>query len=253
VAATGSMSAPIGAILALSMLSAFALAAPPRVAAAQPAKPSFDCAKARTQDEITICSDARLAELDQAVAIGVKEIPAIYQEAARSIARQTLAARRSCGADKLCILDQQAAAITRLDDFGAQVPVPPWVGSYRLVLFRARVEPPANGLPGRVGQCTLTKIASISTRFGEELKPPTDKLPSSGSAVSYANKGFQVSYGFVGAIAASRIGDEVLLCLVLLPKNCPPGDDRGKVYAATNVRTKGSWVLPDATHLCGGA
>ena len=41
-------------------------------AMAQAANPSFDCAKARTQDEIVICNDSRLAELDQAIAIGLK-------------------------------------------------------------------------------------------------------------------------------------------------------------------------------------
>jgi hypothetical protein len=69
-----------------------------------------------------------------------------------------------------------------------------------------------------VGQCTITKIASISTRFGEELKPPTDELDSSGTAISYANTGYQVSYSYIAAIAQSHIGGEVLLCLVSIPK-----------------------------------
>ena len=74
----------------------------------------------------------------------------------------------------------------------------------------------------------------------------------SGSLVEYANQGAQVSYEYVPALYASRIGDEVLICLVSLPKDCPPGDERGKVYSGTNMRTKGSWIMPDSQHMCGG-
>ena len=85
------------------------------------------------------------------------------------------------------------------------------------------------------------------------MKPPASDTDSSGSAVTYANRGGQVSYSYIEAIAQSHIGDAVLLCLVSLPQNCPPGDDRGKVYSATNLRTNNSWTLPDAQHMCGGA
>jgi uncharacterized protein len=237
----------------LSAVLAALLASGGRAAVAQPPGPSFDCGRARMPDEIAICNDPRLAELDQAVAIGMGAVAPMYQPSARSIAKEALAARNSCGSNRLCILDQQVSAIERFAEFGSHVPVPPWVGSYRLVLFGARTEPRSTGLPHRVGQCSITKIASVSTRFGEELKRPTRTPDSAGSAVSYANKGYQVTYSFIEAIAASRIGDEALLCLVSVPKNCPPGDDRGRIYAATNLRTKGTWVLPDAQHMCGGA
>jgi uncharacterized protein len=220
---------------------------------AQSANPSFDCSKARTQDEYAICSDSRLAELDQAISIAHSQAEQKYKDEARSTARDTLTARHACGDDRLCILDQQVSAIINYSDLGSDVPVPPWAGTYRVDLFRARSEPPVKGLPNRVGQCTITKIASISTRFGEELKPPAQELGSSGSAISYADAGYQVSYNYIAAIADSHIGDEVLLCLVSLPKNCPPGDDRGRIYSATNLNTKGSWMLPDAQHGCGGA
>jgi hypothetical protein len=74
------------------------------------------------------------------------------------------------------------------------------------------------------------------------------------SEVSYANGGYRVSQpSFVPAIAESRGGDKVLLCLVSIPKNCPPEDDRGRLYSGTNLRTGGSWLLPDSIHMCGGA
>jgi hypothetical protein len=47
-------------------------------------------------------------------------------------------------------------------------------------------------------------------------------LDSSGSAVSFANEGYQVSYSYIPALADSHIGDEVLFCLSSIPKNCPP-------------------------------
>jgi uncharacterized protein len=225
------------------------------VARAQPANPSFDCRRARDLDERAICNDGRLAELDQAVAIAYGQAlkdPNLKQEA-RETAKQTLAARHSCGDNRICILGQQVKALDSYSGLGSRVPVPPWVGRYRLDLFEAGSEPPTKNLPGQAGKCTTTKIASISRRFGDELKPPSDELDSSGSTVSFANGGYQVSYSYISAIADSHIGDELLICLVSLPKDCPPGDDRGKFYSATNLRTKGSWLLPDAQHMCGGA
>jgi uncharacterized protein len=223
-------------------------------ARAEPGNPSFDCKKAREVDERAICNDSRLAELDQAVAIAYSQAlkDSKLKTEVHETAKESLAARHSCGDNRICILDQQVKAIDTYSDLGSNVPVPPWVGRYRVELFEADSEPPSKNLPGRIGQCTTTKIASIATRFGDELKPSTE-LDSSGSAVSYANGGYQVSYSYISALADSHIGDEVLLCLVSIPKNCPPGDDRGKFYSATNLRTKGSWLLPDAQHMCGGA
>jgi len=75
-------------------------------------------------------------------------------------------------------LDQQVDAISIYADLGSQVPIPPWAGT---------------------------------TRFGEELKQPPDELDSSGTAISYANTGYQISYSYVAPVAQSHIGDEVLL------------------------------------------
>jgi hypothetical protein len=37
------------------------------------------------------------------------------------------------------------------------------------------------------------------------------------------------------------------------PLPCPPGDDRGRVYKTTNLRTRETWTLPDSQYSCGGA
>jgi len=103
----------------------------------------------------------------------------------------------------------------------------------------------ADPLPRKVGQCSYTTIQSIGGRLEGD--------PSSGSAVTYANGGAQVSYEVVKAIVQARRGDRVKLCLFALPQDCPKGDDRGKVYRATDLRTGGQWELPDSQHSCGGA
>jgi hypothetical protein len=103
----------------------------------------------------------------------------------------------------------------------------------------------AQALPTRVGDCVNTAIKSVETR----LEGATD----SGSAVSCTNGGYQVGYDTVPAIEQSRRGDPARMCLVSIPKNCPKGDDRGKVYRTTNLRTHQSWSLADSEHMCGGA
>jgi hypothetical protein len=103
----------------------------------------------------------------------------------------------------------------------------------------------AGGLPIQVGQCTLTSVKSVGTRL--------EGTPGSGSAIEYADGGDQVSYDQVLGIDDSHAGDPIKLCLASLPQNCPAGDDRGKVYDATNLRTGETWSEADSEHSCGGA
>ena len=109
----------------------------------------------------------------------------------------------------------------------------------------------AANVPKRVGVCVETRIKSVGARLidGATGKP----MPGSGSAVSFANGGYQVSYETVAAIEQSHKGDPVRMCLVRIPKGCPKGDTRGRIYYTTNLRTHKSWRLPDAEHSCGGA
>jgi hypothetical protein len=103
----------------------------------------------------------------------------------------------------------------------------------------------AADLPKKVGDCVNTTIKSVGTRL--------DGVPDSGSAVSFANGGYQVGYDRVPAIEQSKRGDPVSMCLVSVPQNCPKGDDRGRTYRTTNQRTHQSWTLADSSHSCGGA
>jgi hypothetical protein len=125
------------------------------------------------------------------------------------------------------------------------------VGEMGLAVGLGCVSAIAAGLPTKVGQCTQTSISKI----GERLEDGTtgQPMPGSGSAVNFANRGYQVSYEEVPAIQHSRRGDRVRMCLVKLPEDCPKGDNRGRVYTTTNLRTHESWTLPDSEHSCGGA
>ena len=108
----------------------------------------------------------------------------------------------------------------------------------------------AHGLPTRVGACAITRIEEVGTRLVDGSNEP---VPDSGSAVSFTNGGYQVSYDTVPAIVHSRKGDPVRMCLVSIPRGCPKGDNRGREYKTTNLRTHKTWRLPDSQHMCGGA
>ena len=109
----------------------------------------------------------------------------------------------------------------------------------------------ADRLPKRLGQCSLTRVKKVETRLMDGVA----NLPilGSGSAVEFTNGGYQVSYQQEETVDKSRRGDLVRMCLVSIPKGCPPGDDRGRMYRTTNLRTRRSWTLPDSEHMCGGA
>ena len=96
----------------------------------------------------------------------------------------------------------------------------------------------------RPGQCVETHISEIGFRLG---------TPESGTFISYANDIYGVSYDSIRGIRRSRVGDPVWLCLTSIPRGCPKGDNRGKIYSAQNLRTGARWELPDSQHMCGGA
>lgn len=107
-----------------------------------------------------------------------------------------------------------------------------------------------------IPKCKLTRISEISSRLGEirNGKFIPDDPKKVGTSISYTNKVYGVSYDYVPAISVrSSVGDPIRLCLISYYAHCPKGDTRGKTYKAINLRTKETWTLPDAQHVCGGA
>lgn len=86
------------------ILAVFIAASAPAAAGERP-NPSFSCDKARALDEIAICSDARLAELDRLRAGDFKKALAADPKEARASAKSDLEARSACANDRVCILD----------------------------------------------------------------------------------------------------------------------------------------------------
>ena len=108
----------------------------------------------------------------------------------------------------------------------------------------------SGGIPTRIGQCARTAVDSVSTRLSTANG---ETVPGSGSAITLTNGVFGVSYEQIASVDRSRRGDEVRTCLIQIPRDCPAGDERGRVYKTTNLRTGETWTLPDASHMCGGA
>lgn len=105
----------------------------------------------------------------------------------------------------------------------------------------------ADPAPTSVRQCAEATIQQIGGRL------EGDTTFETGTTVIFDNGLYQVSYDKVFEIIKSKVGDPVQICLVELPQDCPPGDDRGKVYFTTNERTGWTWTLADSQHSCGGA
>jgi uncharacterized protein YecT (DUF1311 family) len=183
---------------------------------------SFDCNQAAAPAEYAVCGDPRLSELDGEIGSAYAQRLAV-DPSIRQVQRGWLKARNiGCGKDRSCLGRMMA---------------------FELGWLRGG-QPPAS-LPTSVGACSGTRVSRVGSRL--------DGDPGSGSAIEEANGATQISYDDIPAIDASRVGDPALVCLVSLPRNCPPGDDRGKTYAVANLRTLGAWSEADSEHMCGGA
>lgn len=110
----------------------------------------------------------------------------------------------------------------------------------------APAAPTTGGRPTAVGDCAETQVARVAPRLeGTDF--------STGVAVTFANGVNVVDYAQNAVAVAQSPGDAVTLCLVSIPENCPPGDDRGRVYSVQDHRQQQSYSLPDSQHMCGGA
>lgn len=184
---------------------------------------SFDCNQAATPAEFAICGDPQLSEVDSEIGAAYAERLAV-DPSIRQIQRGWLKVRNvGCGKNRGCLRPLMA------DELG-------WLRS-GLRLSPAR--------PASIGACSITTITQVGHRL--------DGIAGSGSDAMEANGAAEVSYDQIPASDSARRGDPALVCLVDLPRNCPPGDDRGKTYAIADLRTLGAWAAPDSEHMCGGA
>jgi len=99
----------------------------------------------------------------------------------------------------------------------------------------------------KVGECYLTRITWIGSRFGDN--PSND----AGTQVGYDIGLDLVDYSYVAAVARSRVGDQVRVCVHDLPQDCPGYDLRGIEYKSRNLRTDERWIMSDSQHMCRGA
>lgn len=90
---------------------------------ASAAMPSYDCRKAKTADEIAICTNDMLAANDWQMFFGWSIYKRVVgSKIANAVARVHLRERHHCGADFLCINEVQADAICFYVDAGVLGP-----------------------------------------------------------------------------------------------------------------------------------
>lgn len=184
--------------------------------------PSFDCSKAQHPGEIIVCSMPQLGYLDQRLSDEYKNAMARSNSEPAAMKKSQIAwiGQRNACQTAQCVSDAYAQRLQVLDAY---------VG---------------NDIQA-VGHCMRDKIKSNGSRFRND--------PLSGTSVDYVSGHYGVSYGTIPQVFRSKPNDEVILCLQSVPTGCPPGDDRGKIYSAHNLRTNESWALQDSQHGCGGA
>ncbi|WP_424360970.1 hypothetical protein [Methylocystis parvus] len=162
--------------------------------------PSFPCDKAKALDEIAICSDARLAELDRLRAEDFRKALAADPKDARESAKSRLEARAACANDRVCILDMLR--------YSGSSPEPKWVEGYRAKLVRDVLSDDlsirSNALVGKRGsfatsskgvQATLSSIDGLDTSHASAtaIMTPADfreycERDPGGSTTKYGGK-----------------------------------------------------------------
>lgn len=214
------------------------------------ADPSFNCGRAKTDDEKAICSDQTLSQIDSLIAEAYRTYTAEFQSKGR-VAKLLLHDRNFCGSDKICIAAVQWGA---LETFGGRES---WVQNFavaavgkRAALIGRKETEFEHRIPTKPGECVKTRIKAITTRFGE---PITYENADAGTSVEYENGGRVVSYDRNAGFYDAQAGQPVVFCLMTIPHDCPDGDDRGRTYYSLNLATKGEWLLSDTQHMCGGA
>lgn len=219
-------------------------------ATASAADPSFDCSRAQAPDEKAICASPELSKLDSLVAAEFATFQATFQPR-ETVARELLKDRQACGEDIACIAAAQWNALATYggdsDSFTALIT--------KLVAQKAETLAAAGPAfskapPQTLAQCVKTRVKDFTTRFGNPLP---DNQPDTGIYIDYDNGGYIYSYERGRNFDGIARGQPVVLCLMSIPRDCPTGDDRGRIYYTLDLATRQSWVSGDSEHGCGGA
>ena len=222
------------------------------------AGPSFNCKTAHSADEKAICANEFLTSIDTLVAKSYLTYDPRFADK-EVVGRAFLHDRASCGADIVCIAVVQWGMLAEYEDSSFS-PSPAWVTRYMLAGLERRAttlageqSPSNNSIPQTSGQCVLTKIKSITTRWGEEI---TNDNAGDGTSVEYDNGGSLVEYQrsdtFTNMSNVVKAGHPAVMCLVSIPHDCPIGDDRGRVFYSYDLVTATDWLMADSQHSCGG-
>ncbi|WP_157944679.1 lysozyme inhibitor LprI family protein [Mangrovicella endophytica] len=210
---------------------------------------SFDCGKAASPAEKAVCASPLLSRLDDVLGKAYGEARKQFAEEAKTTSRDFMAQRASCATNQSCLAAAYVGVVERLGNIGATTALPSDVTAKTIA---AGASIAAGALPQTLGQCAMTSVSAVHPRLGDG-GPITDADYDSGTGIEYANGGYQVSYDREAALIASKPGDKVLMCLVWIPQGCPAGDDRGRFYMTTNLKSGATWTLADSQHMCGGA
>ena len=199
----------------------------------------FDCSKAATLVENAICSDDELSSLDESMVAAYRAALANDQDIKNS-QRAWLKKRNACK-DTACLKKAYSQRLAELQNQPAQTV--------------------SSALPKKVGQCADMAIQDKVTRFegavageagGEVNVQLSDELGLYLLSIAGLSESANLDK-YMYATSDFAKGDKVKVCLIQLPKDCPKGDDRGKIYKVTNYKNKKSFTGVDSWHSCGGA
>lgn len=116
-----------------------------------------------------------------------------------------------------------------------------------------------SSIPTRIGDCFETQVVDKFFRLWAPDDPemPQEEYGIGKEIVLKLPNEFLLYTDQIGdrqlASPDYAPGNPVQLCLVSIPTDCPPGDDRGKEYSLLDRKTGYQAVHIDSWHLCGGA
>jgi uncharacterized protein len=167
-----------------------------------PSTPSFNCAKATYPDELTICANPELSQLDNVLAAGYEYVRnKDGDQYAKSINVPLFLGRRACGSDAACIKERQIAAIKTFESLGAPVTNLGGVASIQTTSNPDSFPgPPKGSLPNSTlapAQMVETRIALVVGNSGYRNVPGLDNPANDARlmAVTLRSLGFKLIGG----------------------------------------------------------